>query len=128
MPRLPTHCVGARAVTKGAQPGTRLFLKIREDRLVVLVVELLVRDENLGVRMVAVNDLGQVFAQADEHGAVGFAPVALATAAVATGEPDAKCMDVQAYRTLLDATIDKILEKQKYLCMIKCTNKTKINL
>lgn len=31
----------------------------------------------------------------------------------ARGEPDSKCMDVQAYRTLLDATIDKILEKQK---------------
>ena len=29
------------------------------------------------------------------------------------GEPDAKCVDVHAYRTLLDKTIDKILEKQK---------------
>ena len=29
------------------------------------------------------------------------------------GAPDAKCVDVQAYRILLDKTIDKILEKQK---------------
>jgi glycine cleavage system H protein len=29
------------------------------------------------------------------------------------GEPDAKCMDVQAYRAVLDKTIDKILEQQK---------------
>jgi glycine cleavage system H protein len=29
------------------------------------------------------------------------------------GEPDAKCMDVHAYRELLDKTIDKILEQQK---------------
>jgi glycine cleavage system H protein len=31
----------------------------------------------------------------------------------ARGEPDPKCMDVHAYRTLLDATIDKILAKQQ---------------
>lgn len=31
----------------------------------------------------------------------------------ARGEPDARCMDVQAYVKLLDKTIDKILEKQK---------------
>jgi len=30
-----------------------------------------------------------------------------------TGKPDSKCMDVLAYRTSLDKTIDKILEKQK---------------
>ena len=30
----------------------------------------------------------------------------------ARGDADAKCMDVHAYRALLDATIDKILEKQ----------------
>jgi glycine cleavage system H protein len=29
------------------------------------------------------------------------------------GEPDPKCMDVHAYRLLLDKTIDKILEQQK---------------
>lgn len=29
------------------------------------------------------------------------------------GQPDAKCVDVQAYKTLLDQTIDRILEKQK---------------
>jgi glycine cleavage system H protein len=29
------------------------------------------------------------------------------------GRPDAKCMDVHAYKALLDKTIDKILEKQK---------------
>lgn len=29
------------------------------------------------------------------------------------GEPDPKCMDVHAYRDLLDKTIDKILEQQK---------------
>jgi len=29
------------------------------------------------------------------------------------GQPDAKCVDVHAYRTLLDQTIDRILEKQK---------------
>jgi len=29
-----------------------------------------------------------------------------------TGQPDAKCIDVAAYRSLLDATIDRILEKQ----------------
>ena len=29
------------------------------------------------------------------------------------GQPDSRCMDVQAYRALLDKTIDKILEKQK---------------
>lgn len=29
------------------------------------------------------------------------------------GEPDPKCMDVHAYRELLDKTIDKILEQQK---------------
>jgi glycine cleavage system H protein len=29
------------------------------------------------------------------------------------GQPDAKCVDVQAYRALLDQTIDRILEKQK---------------
>jgi glycine cleavage system H protein len=28
------------------------------------------------------------------------------------GQPDAKCLDVAAYRTLLDTTIDRILEKQ----------------
>jgi len=31
----------------------------------------------------------------------------------AHGQPDSKCFDVQAYRALLDKTIDKILEKQK---------------
>jgi glycine cleavage system H protein len=31
----------------------------------------------------------------------------------AAGQPDAKCMDVHAYVTLLDTTIDRILEKQK---------------
>jgi glycine cleavage system H protein len=30
-----------------------------------------------------------------------------------TGKPDAKCVDVHAYRAILDKTIDKILEKQK---------------
>jgi glycine cleavage system H protein len=29
------------------------------------------------------------------------------------GQPDAKCVDVQAYKTMLDQTIDRILEKQK---------------
>lgn len=29
------------------------------------------------------------------------------------GTPDARCMDVQAYQSLLDVTIDRILEKQK---------------
>lgn len=29
------------------------------------------------------------------------------------GQPDAKCVDVQAYKTMLDNTIDRILEKQK---------------
>lgn len=29
------------------------------------------------------------------------------------GQPDNRCMDVHAYRVLLDKTIDKILEKQK---------------
>ncbi len=29
------------------------------------------------------------------------------------GRPDAKCVDVQAYKTILDQTIDRILEKQK---------------
>ncbi len=29
------------------------------------------------------------------------------------GQPDARCMDVNAYRAVLDKTIDKILEKQK---------------
>lgn len=29
------------------------------------------------------------------------------------GEPDPACVDVQGYRALLDATIDKLLEKQK---------------
>ena len=28
------------------------------------------------------------------------------------GQPDAKCLDVAAYRALLDTTIDRILEKQ----------------
>lgn len=31
----------------------------------------------------------------------------------ARGQPDAKCMDVQAYRALLDLTINRMLEKQK---------------
>jgi glycine cleavage system H protein len=31
----------------------------------------------------------------------------------ARGEPDALCMDVEAYRALLDKTIDRILEKQQ---------------
>jgi glycine cleavage system H protein len=31
-----------------------------------------------------------------------------------TGQPDAKCLDVAAYRSLLDATIDRILEKQQH--------------
>jgi len=31
----------------------------------------------------------------------------------ARGDAEAKCMDVHAYRSLLDATIDKILEKQQ---------------
>jgi glycine cleavage system H protein len=31
----------------------------------------------------------------------------------ASGKTDARCMDVQAYRQLLDKTIDRILEKQK---------------
>ena len=30
----------------------------------------------------------------------------------AQGEPDGKCIDVHAYKTLLDQTIDRILEKQ----------------
>ncbi|MBI4660374.1 MAG: glycine cleavage system protein H [Verrucomicrobia bacterium] len=29
------------------------------------------------------------------------------------GRPDARCMDVQAYKAVLDKTIDKILEQQK---------------
>jgi glycine cleavage system H protein len=29
------------------------------------------------------------------------------------GTPDSKCVDVHGYRTILDKTIDKILEKQK---------------
>jgi glycine cleavage system H protein len=29
------------------------------------------------------------------------------------GEPDAHCTDVEGYRGILDATIDRILEKQK---------------
>jgi glycine cleavage system H protein len=29
------------------------------------------------------------------------------------GEPDARCLDLSAYRRLLDTTIDRILEKQK---------------
>jgi glycine cleavage system H protein len=29
------------------------------------------------------------------------------------GHPDAKCVDVQTYKTMLDQTIDRILEKQK---------------
>jgi glycine cleavage system H protein len=29
------------------------------------------------------------------------------------GQPDAKCVDVQAYKTMPDQTIDRILEKQK---------------
>jgi glycine cleavage system H protein len=29
------------------------------------------------------------------------------------GQPDAGCVDVQGYRAILDATIDRILEKQK---------------
>src|ERR1041385_947880 len=29
------------------------------------------------------------------------------------GRPDAKCVDVHAYRAILDKTIDRILEKQK---------------
>jgi glycine cleavage system H protein len=29
------------------------------------------------------------------------------------GQPDAKCIDLAAYRALLDATIDRILEKQQ---------------
>lgn len=29
------------------------------------------------------------------------------------GEPDAGCVDVEAYRAILDATIDRMLEKQK---------------
>jgi glycine cleavage system H protein len=29
------------------------------------------------------------------------------------GQPDAKCIDLAGYRTLLDATIDHILEKQR---------------
>ena len=28
------------------------------------------------------------------------------------GDPDAKCVDARQYRTLLDTTIDRILEKQ----------------
>jgi glycine cleavage system H protein len=31
----------------------------------------------------------------------------------ARGRPDEKCVDVDAYRNLLDATIDRILEKQQ---------------
>jgi glycine cleavage system H protein len=30
------------------------------------------------------------------------------------GEPDAKCVDLAAYRTLLDTTIDRLLEKQQH--------------
>jgi hypothetical protein len=30
-----------------------------------------------------------------------------------TGEPDSRAMDVEGYRALLDATIDRILEKQR---------------
>lgn len=29
------------------------------------------------------------------------------------GQPDSKCVDVEAYKNILDKTIDKILEKQK---------------
>lgn len=29
------------------------------------------------------------------------------------GQPDARCMDVQAYRALLDKTIDRLLAQQK---------------
>jgi hypothetical protein len=29
------------------------------------------------------------------------------------GQPDARCVDVNSYRAILDETIDRILEKQK---------------
>ncbi len=31
----------------------------------------------------------------------------------ARGQPDSKCVDIHAYQTILDQTIDRILEKQK---------------
>jgi glycine cleavage system H protein len=31
----------------------------------------------------------------------------------ATGKPDSLCMDAQSYKTLLDRTIDKLVEKQR---------------
>lgn len=43
---------------------------------------------------------------------VGNAPHGAGWLYQAEGEPDPKCLDLPAYRALLDSTIDRILEKQ----------------
>lgn len=44
---------------------------------------------------------------------VGEEPYGAGWLYVVEGTPDEKCCDLEAYRSLLDATIDRILEKQK---------------
>lgn len=44
--------------------------------------------------------------------AVGEDPYGAGWLYAVKGIPDAKCVDLEAYRSLLDATIDRILEKQ----------------
>jgi glycine cleavage system H protein len=43
---------------------------------------------------------------------VGADPYGAGWLYLAEGQPDAKCIDLAAYRVLLDSTIDRILEKQ----------------
>jgi glycine cleavage system H protein len=44
---------------------------------------------------------------------VGKDPYGAGWLYVVEGQPDARCVDLSAYRRLLDTTIDRILEKQK---------------
>lgn len=56
--------------------------------------------------------LGGNPALAEKVGLLGRDGYALGWLYAVTGEPDARCVDVQAYREILDRTIDKILEKE----------------
>ena len=48
----------------------------------------------------------------DDAELVGKDPYGAGWLYMIDGEPDAKCVDVATYRSLLDSTIDRILEKQ----------------
>ncbi len=88
MARLPTHGVRAGTIAPGPQPRARLLLQVLENRDVAFVVEFLIGEEDLRLRMIAAENARHLLAQAYEHAAVGLAAIAFAAAAVAADEAE----------------------------------------